>query len=138
MKRIIPAIIVIAVLLAIFHWNTSDHEWSTIMRVVDGDTLVLDGGERVRLLDVDTPEKFDSPKLDRDAKRTGMSKEKIKAMGEQASEFTRKLCEGKRCWLEYGKRRTDKYGRTLAYVHLEDGRVVNDEIPRNYHYPKKP
>ena len=28
----------------------------TVERVIDGDTLVLDGGERVRLIGVDTPE----------------------------------------------------------------------------------
>ena len=31
-------------------------EARTVTRVVDGDTLVLDGGERVRLIGVDTPE----------------------------------------------------------------------------------
>ena len=31
-------------------------ELREVARVIDGDTLVLDGGERVRLIGVDTPE----------------------------------------------------------------------------------
>lgn len=30
--------------------------WRHVTRVIDGDTIVLDGGERVRLIGVDTPE----------------------------------------------------------------------------------
>ena len=32
--------------------------------------------------------------------------------------------------LEYDRERTDRYGRTLAYVHLEDGTFANAEIVR--------
>ncbi len=34
----------------------ADLDLRTVTRVIDGDTLVLDGGERVRLIGVDTPE----------------------------------------------------------------------------------
>ncbi len=34
----------------------TDLELRTVTRVIDGDTLVLNGGERVRLIGVDTPE----------------------------------------------------------------------------------
>ncbi len=34
----------------------TDLDLRTVTRVIDGDTLVLNGGERVRLIGVDTPE----------------------------------------------------------------------------------
>ncbi len=37
---------------------------------------------------------------------------------------------GKRVRLEYDRERQDKYGRTLAYVYLEDGTFLNAEIIR--------
>lgn len=92
-------------------------EWRTVKRVIDGDTLELENGEKVRLIGVDTPETVDPRKP-------------VERFGKEASEFTRKLCEGKRVWLEYDQTRSDKYLRTLAYVHLEDGRVLNEEIIR--------
>ena len=90
-------------------------EWRDVERVVDGDTLVLDGGERVRLIGVDTPE-------------TVHPKKPVERFGKEASGFTQKLAEGKRVRLEYDAERTDRYGRTLAYVFLEDGRLLNLEI----------
>lgn len=38
---------------------------------------------------------------------------------------------GKRVRLKYDINRTDKYGRTLAYVYLQDGTFVNAEIVKN-------
>lgn len=40
------------------------------------------------------------------------------------------MVEGKRVRLEYDWERRDKYGRTLAYVYLEDGTFLNAEIIR--------
>jgi micrococcal nuclease len=40
------------------------------------------------------------------------------------------LVEGKRIRLEYDQQRHDQYGRTLAYVYLENGTFVNAEIIR--------
>jgi micrococcal nuclease len=67
---------------------------ATVTRVVDGDTLeiTLKGKtERVRLIGVDTPEKFESDKLRRDVERTGQDEATIKQLGEQASAFTKSL-----------------------------------------------
>ena len=60
----------------------------------------------------------------------GQDKKTLRELGEQASRFTQSLCEGKRCWLEYDTQTKDKYGRTLAYVRLDGGTVVNEEIIR--------
>ena len=99
-----------------------------VERVVDGDTLKLSGGERVRLIGVDTPEVHYSNKLLRDAKRQNKDIGTIQGMGRKASEFTKKLCDGKKVRLEFDVEKHDKYGRLLAYVYLEDGTFVNAKI----------
>ena len=99
-----------------------------VERVVDGDTLKLSGGERVRLIGVDTPEVHYSDKLLRDAKRQNKDIRVIQELGRKASEFTKKLCGGKKVRLEFDVEKRDKYGRLLAYVYLEDGTFVNAKI----------
>jgi len=99
-----------------------------VKRVVDGDTLVLESGERVRLIGIDTPEMHDSDKLSRDSKRSQQSTSEIKEMGRKSYEFTRKLVEGKTVSLEFDVERYDRYKRLLAYVYLKDGTFINAEI----------
>ncbi|MCC6650348.1 MAG: thermonuclease family protein [Candidatus Eisenbacteria bacterium] len=86
-------------------------------RVIDGDTVVLDGGERVRLIGVDTPEVHHPSKP-------------VEYFGRQASAFTESLVEGKLVRLEYDQTRRDRFRRTLAYLRLEDGTFVNLEVVR--------
>jgi micrococcal nuclease len=107
-----------------------DKEYIIVARVVDGDTFKLANGERVRLLGIDTPEKYQSNKLDRDAKTSGQDKKTIKRLGELSSEFVRNFVEGKRVYLvkEPNYEDRDKYGRLLRYVYLEDGTFVNGKI----------
>ncbi len=88
-----------------------------VERVVDGDTIIVRGIGRVRLIGVDTPE-------------TVHPGRPVEFFGKEASAFTRRLVDGKRVRLEYDQQRTDRYGRTLAYVHLPDGTFVNAEIIR--------
>ena len=49
-------------------------------------------------------------------------------MGKLASDFTRKLVEGKRVKMVFDVQKRDKYERLLAYVYLEDGTFVNGRI----------
>ena len=88
-----------------------------VERVVDGDTIIVGGVGRVRLIGVDTPESVDP-------------RRPVEFFGEEASAFTRRLVEGKRVRLAYDWERTDRYGRTLAYVYLPDGTFLNAEIIR--------
>ena len=107
-SRGLSAVLLVALLSAahpVFH----------IARVIDGDTLLLSTGERVRLIGVDTPELYHPLKP-------------VQYFAREASEFTRKMAEGKRVRLEYERRKRDKYGRLLAYVYLEDGTLLNAEI----------
>ena len=87
-------------------------------RVVDGDTIVveIEGKlEKIRLIGVDTPETVHPSKP-------------VQYFGKEASNFTKKMVEGKKVRLEYDWQKRDKYGRLLAYVYLEDGTFLNAEI----------
>lgn len=99
----------------------ADDTRGTVVRVVDGDTLVARvAGEEItiRLLNVDTPETKD-PALP------------VQCMGPEATEFlTERLPEGTEIGLEYDVEREDAYGRTLAGV-FEGGLLVNAEIAAN-------
>ena len=79
-----------------------------VQRVVDGDTIVLDNGLKVRLIGVDTPE-------------TKHPSKPVEYYGKEASAFTRRMCEGKRVRCEYDWEKTDKYGRILACVFVLEG-----------------
>ncbi len=88
-----------------------------VKRTIDGDTLELDTGERVRLIGVNSPE-------------TNHPTRGLEPYGHQATAFTKKMVEGKNLRLEYDVERKDKYGRTLAYAYLEDGTFINAELVR--------
>ncbi len=87
---------------------------------MDGDTLVLENKERVRLIGVDTPE-------------TKRPRRPVGYYGKEATAFTKKMVQGKRGRLEFDQANAhighkDKYRRTLAYVFLQDGTFLNAEI----------
>ncbi|PIP19919.1 MAG: thermonuclease [Candidatus Omnitrophica bacterium CG08_land_8_20_14_0_20_41_16] len=105
-----------------------DYTKILVKRAVDGDTLLLENGERVRLIGIDTPEMHESNKLNRDAQRSGQDVETIKQLGRRSYEFTKKIVEGKRVRLEFDVERFDRYKRILAYVYLLDGTFLNAEI----------
>ena len=90
----------------------------TVTRVIDGDTIVVDGVGTVRLIGVDTPETVDP-------------RRPVQYFGTEASDFTKQLATGKRVRLEFDQDRTDRYGRTLAYIYLQpEDLLLNAEIIR--------
>jgi micrococcal nuclease len=99
-----------------------------IRRVVDGDTLVLESGERVRLIGIDTPE------LARDGRPA-------EPWAEEARDYLRQAVDGGGISLGFDREERDQYGRRLAYVYRQ-GRLINEEIIRQglsraktvYHY----
>jgi micrococcal nuclease len=98
-------------------------------RVVDGDTMVVrlgeDRAETVRFLGVDTPEVHPGEKLIRDLARTGQDRATMRALGVQASAFTKRHLAGQHVDLEVDVRLRDRNGRLLAYVWRQDGTLFN-------------
>jgi len=90
-----------------------------VIRVVDGDTIVVDYNgkhEKVRLLCVNTPESVHPDK-----------KQNI-PMGKVASNYAKKKLTGKYVDLEFeGSRRRGNYGRLLTYVFV-DGQNFNLDL----------
>ena len=83
-----------------------------ITRVVDGDTFEVQDRTKVRLIGMNTPESVDPRKP-------------VQAYAKEASAYTQTLLEGKDVLLQEGQTPKDRYGRTLAWVWLPDGRFVN-------------
>jgi len=85
---------------------------------VDGDTIKLSNGETVRLIGIDAPES-----------RNAFKKKKA-FFGDVSKHYLDSLLTGKKIRMEYDVSRKDRYGRTLAYVYLEDGTFINEKILR--------
>lgn len=92
-----------------------------VTKAIDGDTIEIEGGQRVRYLGVDTPETKDPRKP-------------VQCFGKEAARKNKELVEGKRVILEKDITDTDKYNRLLRFVYLplEDGTMlfVNDYLIR--------
>lgn len=79
-----------------------------VSRVIDGDTIEVNGNLKVRYIGVDTPETGD-------------------CFGEEAKKANENLVGDKSVRLEYDVQRIDKYGRTLAYVYVDEV-FVNEKL----------
>ena len=84
-----------------------------VTRVIDGDTIVIEGNYRVRYIGIDTPEIHPE----------------VEAFGLEAWQVNRELVEGKMVYLEKDVSEVDKYGRLLRYVYVDDV-FVNAELVR--------
>jgi micrococcal nuclease len=92
---------------------------AAVTRVVDGDTVEVRFRGRtidVRLIGIDTPETVDPTQA-------------VGCYGKAASNFTTARLLGERVRLEFDVERTDRYGRTLAYVWI-GGRLFNEVLVR--------
>lgn len=87
-------------------------EWAAVEHAIDGDTVRLSDGRRVRLIGINTPE-------------YEPWRSHAEPYGKEAAQYASSLLDGTRVRLEYDRDRTDRYGRTLAYLYLPDGRSVN-------------
>lgn len=81
----------------------------TVVRVIDGDTVELLGGDKLRLLAIDTPEKGER-------------------FHDEAARLLEKISLGKKARIEYGRTRRDRYGRLLGFLYIDDTLFANRVI----------
>lgn len=89
-----------------------------VLKVFDGDTVKLASGEVIRLLGIDTPE------------RNSRNKTLPQPFHREARDALVALVDKKTVRVTDSKRLTDRYNRTLAYLHLPDGTDVQREMLR--------
>lgn len=97
------------------------------LRVIDGDTIELINGQKLRYIGIDTPEEVDERKP-------------VQCFAIAAAEKNRELVEGKMIMFYKDVSKTDLYSRLLGFVYLEDGTFVNLEMVKQgyafaYSYP---
>lgn len=85
---------------------------ATVTRVIDGDTVELDSGDKIRYLLVNAPETTNGHD---------------DCYGQNAAKFNSDLVLNKQVQLSYDVECTDRYDRLLAYVSV-DGVEVNTEL----------
>ena len=123
------AFVVISLLLAQFYLPVASAqtypsdlppgEDATVTRVIDGDTIEVRLNNkllRVRYIGIDSPEFKGRP---------------LPCFAKEAQVFNRGLVLNKTVRLEKDTSETDKFGRLLRYVYLQDGRMVNAELVKN-------
>lgn len=101
MKR--TALILVGLLLIIItYYAYTRSEYTKVVEVIDGDTIIVESGKHIRILEVDTPE-VGQPQA------------------QEATNYTTKLLLGKiirlNCW------KKDTYNRNLCWVYLGDRNV---------------
>ncbi|MGQ9622579.1 MAG: thermonuclease family protein [Candidatus Caldatribacteriaceae bacterium] len=88
-----------------------------VVRVIDGDTIELSNGEKVRYIGINTPELHHPQKG-------------VEYFAKEAYDANRRMVEGKKVRLEFDVEKRDRYGRLLAYVYV-DGIMVNEWLVAN-------
>jgi len=84
-----------------------------IERVIDGDTIVTSEGEHVRLLGINTPERGE-------------------VFYEESKKFLENSVLNQTVTLEFTRERTDKYGRTLAYIFLRNENINIKTVEKGF------
>jgi micrococcal nuclease len=93
--------------------KTASAEAFLVTKVIDGDTIVLENGEKVRYLGINTPE-LHHPKKE------------VECFAYQSYEKNKELVLGKKVFLQKDISEKDKYGRLLRYVFLDE-KMSTDE-----------
>lgn len=117
MKRLI-IIMLVCLLSFLFQQASLADNWNLVKWVIDGDTVVLADGQKMRYIGINAPEIAHD---DHDAE----------PFGEVSKRFNALLVNHKKVRLEFDKERFDHYHRLLAYVFLENDSFVNAEILSN-------
>ena len=108
MKRCLSVLLTLLITLAC---TPSAPGQALVVRVIDGDTIELGTGQRVRYIGIDAPETHPA----------------VECYGLEAWAKNRELVEGKMVRLEKDVSETDRYGRLLRYVWV-DQTMINAEL----------
>lgn len=87
-----------------------------VSAVVDGDTITLEAGQRVRYIGINTPEASRADRI-------------TQVLGQRAKIYNERLVLGKDIKLYFDVQPQDKYGRLLGYIYVGDT-FVNAELVR--------
>ncbi len=87
-----------------------------VVRVIDGDTIEIEGKIKVRYIGINTPELHDP-------------RRPVECFAQAAADENKKLVEGKTVSLEKDVSEVDKYKRLLRYVYV-DNIFINDYLVR--------
>ena len=101
--------------------DTSSTRLVKVTRVVDGDTIEIEGGEKVRYIGIDTPETVDPRKP-------------VQCFGVEASKKNKEMVEGKMVRLEKDITHKDKYNRLLRYIWLDNVSINLELIKQGFAY----
>jgi len=93
--------------------KTASTEAFLVTKIIDGDTIVLENGEKVRYIGIDTPE-LHHPKKE------------VECFAKEAYEENKKIVLGKRIFLKKDVSEKDRYNRLLRYVFLDE-KMSTDE-----------
>ena len=120
---IVSAIILSAALPGLKKLQPLEQKGVKLTKCTDGDTahFMIDGQDTtVRFLAIDTPE-------------TKKPNTPVQPYGKEASRYTcDALSSAKEIRLEYEKEKTDKYGRNLAWVFVDDKLLQEQLIRKGY------
>ncbi|NOY14932.1 MAG: hypothetical protein GXP43_01820 [bacterium] len=99
--------------------NLTQVETYKVEYVIDGDTVVVDTGEKIRFLGIDTPEIHGETRLER-------------CLAARAKHVTEKLVGGRKIYARKDVRDIDKYGRLLRFIFSKRADV--DSLERSVNY----
>jgi micrococcal nuclease len=117
-KNLIVIFIFLILIINLFSFAAWAEEQVAVKRVVDGDTIELTDGRHVRYIGVNAPE-------------INHELHTAEPFGLEARTRNEELLGGRRIQLELDVERLDSYGRTLAYIFLPDGSMVNEQLLRS-------
>ena len=119
------------ILLCVSTWSIAQNLWKVVM-VTDGDTIwVKREGERkikIRVWGIDTPEKYFSGKLEREAARCKVSIKEMRKFGILASRHAEELFTKKGRMVRIEFKGTGYYGRHLGILYFTDGTDFGEQM----------
>lgn len=110
-------ILLIALATLLFSACQEPSSGTKVIKVIDGDSIVIEDSYYVRYIGIDAPEKGEPYFL-------------------EATQLNKKLVEGKKIRMEKDISERDRYGRLLCYVYVNDVFVNAEIVKLGYAYAK--